>query len=426
MSLFKRKNENDQYQNDYFSTVLSSSDYNSLVNEQKAMQLPAFKACISLIENTIASLPIKMKKKQGNNIEYVTNNQYLMMLNDPNPIDTTAILKKQLVHEILLYGKAYLYINHNHLHVLKSKYVTEEYLTETGFTVDGISYIYNFEGKHTLDAKNVIRFNFGEGILSHTDVLETAINAQNLSKKILEKGTFTTGVLKAGTRLTEKAIKNLRESWQNLYSGATKAGQTLILEEGLDYQPISMSADQLQLKDIDKSLTSKICMLFNVSESLISDSSNKYDSLAKANTNFLQKTVSPIIAAIEASLNKYFFDNNEKLLFVFDTSQVLKATEIENIEATKALFDDGLITFNEARRRINYNVIDDENNYYQLNIGKALRNEKTGEILNINTQQTNKIVDSSNEVDTDAHEDKITSIDDTENVDSTEDEKEVI
>lgn len=150
MSLFKRKNENNQYQNDYFSTVLSSSDYNLLVNEQKAMQLPAFKACISLIENTIASLPIKMKRKQGNKIEYVTNNQYLMMLNDPNPIDTTAILKKQLVHEILLYGKAYLYINHNHLHVLKSKYVTEEYYSDTGFTVDAIGY------KYDLDRKSVV------------------------------------------------------------------------------------------------------------------------------------------------------------------------------------------------------------------------------------------------------------------------------
>lgn len=407
MGLFKNKNKENQYENDYFSALLSTSNYNSLITEKQAMQLPSFKACMSLIENTIASLPIKMKKKQGNNIEYVTNNPYLMMLNDPNPIDTAATLKKQLVHELLLYGRAYLYINHNHLHVLKSKYVTENYYSETGFTIDEIGYKYDFEGTHTLEAKNVIRFYFGQGILSHTDVLETAINAQNLNKKILEKGAFTTGILKAGTRLTEKAIKNLRASWENLYSGATKAGQTIVLEEGLDYQPISMSADQLQLKDTDKNLTSKICMLFNVAESLLSDSSNKYDSLAKANTNFLQKTILPILNAIESTLNKHFF-NSDKLLFVFDTSQVLKATEIENIEATKALFDDGLITFNEARKRINYNVVDDDKNYYQLNIGKALRNAKTSEILNINTQQTNKTDSSSKEVD------------------SVEDEKEVI
>lgn len=399
MAFFKNKNTDNQFKNDFYNTILSSGTSNSFVTEKQAMQLPTLKACISLIENTIASLPIKMKRKQGNNIEYVYNNPYLMMLNNPNNIDTAATLKKQLVHELLLYGRAYLYVNKNQLHVLKSNFVKEEFLTNTGFTVDAIKYRYELESSRVLETENVIRFSYGEGILSNDDILQTAINSQNLNKTMLENGTFTTGVLKSATRLTEKAIKNLRASWENLYSGINK-NKTVILEEGLDYQPLSLNPDELQLNATEKALTSKICMLFNVSESLINDSSNKYDSLATANTNFLQKTISPILNVIESTLNKHFFDN-DNVLFVFDTSQVLKATEIENIEATKMLFNDGLISFNEARKRINYNVIDDEQNYYQLNIGKALRNAKTGEILNINTQLTSKTTDTSKEVDTD-------------------------
>lgn len=421
MAFFKTKNTDNQFKNDFYNTILSSGTSNSFVTEKQAMQLPTLKACISLIENTIASLPIKMKRKQGNNIEYVYNNPYLMMLNNPNNIDTAATLKKQLVHELLLYGRAYLYVNKNQLHVLKSNFVKEEFLTNTGFTVDAIKYRYELESSRVLETENVIRFSYGEGILSNDDILQTAINSQNLNKTMLENGTFTTGVLKSATRLTEKAIKNLRASWENLYSGINK-NKTVILEEGLDYQPLSLNPDELQLNATEKALTSKICMLFNVSESLINDSSNKYDSLATANTNFLQKTISPILNVIESTLNKHFFDN-DNVLFVFDTSQVLKATEIENIEATKMLFNDGLISFNEARKRINYNVIDDEQNYYQLNIGKALRNAKTGEILNINTQLTSKTTDTSKEVDTD----KNNLIDTDKNIDSIEGkEKEVI
>ena len=414
MGLFKRKNEVNQYQNDYFSTALISNNYSLLIDERQAMQLPVFKSCMQLIENTIASLPIDLKKKYGENIEFVKNNKYLLMLKKTNSIDTAATLKKQLIHELLLYGVAYLYVNHNHLHVLKSKHMVEQYLSETGFTIDDIEYIYNFEGTHKLEKDNVIRFDLGsKGVLSHDEILETALNAQLYNKSLLKNGTFASGIIKASTRLTEKAIKNLRDSWQKLYSGAEK-NKTIILEEGLDYQPLQNSPEQLQLNQSDSALTTKICMLFNVSESLISDKSNKYNSLSTANTAFLQTTIAPLLNVITETLNKYFF-KDENMQFAFDTSQVLKATESENIEATKALFDDGIISFNEARKRINYSVIEDKKDYYQLNIGQALRNKVTGDVLNINTQITKK------------YKDKTDSIDISENTDSVEaNEKEVI
>lgn len=386
MAFFKKKDNS--YQNDYFSTTFANSNYNLLVDERQAMQLPTFKACMQLIENSIASLPLKLAKQSGMNTEYITNDKSLLMLQNPNTVDTATTLKQQLVHELLLYGRAYLYLNHNHLHVLKSHHVIEEYLTETGFTVDGISYTYKFDGTHKLEEKNVIRFEYSKGVLAHDEVLQTALSAQSLNKTMLTNGTYTTGILKATSRLTDKAIKNLRASWENLYTGADK-NKTIILEEGLDYQPISLNADQLQLKDTEKALMSKICMLFNVSESLISDNSNKYDSLAIANTNFLQKTIAPILSTIEATLNKFFF-NDEKMKFIFDTSMILRATENENAEVTKALFNNGIVSFNEARSRLNLSVIDNTNDYYKHSIGEALRNKSTNEILNINTQQTTK------------------------------------
>lgn len=388
MAFFTKKKKDNHFEIDYFSTALTTNNYNVLVNEKQAMQLPAFKACMQLIENSIASLPLKLAKQSGMNTEYITNDKSLLMLQNPNNIDTATTLKQQLVHELLLYGRAYLYLNHNHLHVLKSHHVIEEYLTETGFTVDRIEYKYNFEGNYTLDSENIIRFEYGKGVLAHDEILQTALNAQILNKEMLQHGTFTTGLLKAGTRLTEKAINSLRQSWQDLYSGAAKSGKTIILEEGLDYQPISLNADQLQLKDTEKALMSKICMLFNVSESLISDNSNKYDSLVTANTNFLQKTIAPILSTIEETLNKFFF-NDENMKFTFDTSMILRATETENVEVTKTLFNNGVVSFNEARKRLNLSVIDDSNDYYKHSIGEALRNKSSNEILNINTQQTN-------------------------------------
>lgn len=392
MAFFKKKNKDGAYQNDYFSTSFSSNISNLVVTEEQAMQIPAFKACVNLITNTIAALPINLMQHEGENVTFKNNDPRLQMLKNPNVIDTASTLKVELVKDLLLYGKAYLYNNGIELHVLKANHVTEEYYSNDGFTIGDIQYNYNFDGTHTIDNKKIIRFDSGtKGILSNSDVLETAINAQTYNKQILKHGSFGIGLLKAATRLSETAINNLRKSWSNLYEGASKSGKTIILEDGMDYQNIGTNPNDLQLNETNQQLTSQICMLFNVSESLINDTSNKYNSLSTANTSFLQQTIQPILVTIQQQLDKYFLKPSDQgLFFMFNTSEVLKATENERIEATLKLFDDGILSFNESRKRLDMAVIDDNKDYYKHSIGEAFRNKKTGEVLNINTQTTNK------------------------------------
>lgn len=390
-SFFKRKKATGEYVNDFFSASFTSNNQNFTVTEEQAMQIPAFKACVNLITNTIAELPINLMQHDGDNVTILNNDLRLQMLKNPNVVDTASTLKTQLVKDLLLYGKAYLYKNGNELHVLQANFMNEEYFTNDGFTVGDIQYTYNLDGSHKLSKENIIRFDSGtKGILSNTEVLETAINTQVYSKNILKNGAMPIGVLKAASRLTEKAIDALRTSFENIYSGNQKAGKTIVLENGLEYQPLSYNPEQLQLNETSKNITSQICMLFNVSESLINDKSNKYNSLSTANTSFLQQTIQPILVTLQEQLNKHFLKPNEGLFFMFDTSQILKATEEERIEATLKLFDDGVLSFNETRKRLDMTVIADEKDYYKHSIGEAFRNKETGEVLNINTQTTNK------------------------------------
>ncbi|MFG3614381.1 phage portal protein [Rummeliibacillus stabekisii] len=394
-NIFKRKNKAGQYTNEdeeknYFSAFFTSNKPPITIDEKAAMQIPAFKACVNLICNTVAALPVQLLRHEGDNLTIHQDDERIKMLENPNCIDTSSTLKSKLVKDLLLYGKAYLYNDNGALKVLEANLITEEYLSETNFTFDAVEYIYNFNGTHKLDKSKVIRFDTGtKGVLSNTDVLEIAVNQQSYTKGVLVNGALPLGVLKTASRLNEKAINAIRESWQNLYSGAHKAGKTLILENGLEYQSVSYNPEQLQLNQTNKQVISQICMLFNVSESLINDTSNKYNSLSTANTSFLQQTIQPLLVTIEEQLNKSLLNEHEKgYFFRFDTAQILKATEGERIEATLKLFYDGIISFNETRKRLDMPVIDDEKDYYKLSIGQAMRNKETGEILNINTQKT--------------------------------------
>lgn len=192
-------------------------------------------------------------------------------------------------------------------------------------------------------------------------------------------------------RVTEPSIKRLRESWNALYTGSTNAGKTVVLEEGLDYQALSLSPNDMQMNEVNKMLVSEICRVFNIPESLINANANKYASNEANNITFLQTCLSPIITAIESSLNKNLLSKQEKMsgfYFRFDTSEILRTTEAEKINAVSAGLKNGVYSFNEARAKLD--LAKSDKDYFVLSLGNVLRSE-SGEltILNVSKEMTN-------------------------------------
>ena len=205
---------------------------------------------------------------------------------------------------------------------------------------------------------------------------------ENLYKENLyENGALPLGLLKTKGRLTENAINKLRESWSKLYSGAKNSYKTVVLEEGLEYSPISLNPNDLALNSNVRDNISDICKLFNMPESLINSSANKYGSLEQNNIHYLQYTLSPVLTSIENALNKNILLEDEKkqgLFWLFDTSEVLKTTEKEKFESIKVGLDAGVISLNEARYKLNYKAIED--NIMKWSLGSVLYYPETGEM----------------------------------------------
>ena len=181
--------------------------------------------------------------------------------------------------------------------------------------------------------------------------------------------------------MTADVIARLRDSWSKLYSGSENAGKTVILEEGLEYKPVSLNPRDLLLNENKKDNLSDICRLFNIPESLVNPNANKYGSLEQNNIFFLQYCLSPIISTIENGLNKSLFLEEEKdqgLFWAFDTSEVLRMTEKERYDALKVGLDAGVITMNEARYKLNLKGIRDD--VMKWSLGDILYYPATGEM----------------------------------------------
>lgn len=394
---FKKSNREERVASEEYSYgnfAISSFFGSSLkVSAEEALKIPAVSSSVELITSSVAQLPIYLyKENEKGEIEKIEDRRVFLLNNEPNDFVNAHTYKKQLVKDYLFYGASYSKVEkvRNDVTAIYSLPIEEVSVAKyrqnayQNTALVNVSYGSKKES-FTPDELIVVLKDSEDGITAtgilkaNEETLRLAIDEQDYTTSILKNGALPIGVLKSSARLTEAAINRLRQSWENLYSGAKKAGKTIILEEGLDYTPISMKPNELDLTNVRKHTVSEIARIFNVPESMINSSANKYASNEQNNIYFLQYCLAPILTSLESSFDKSLLLESEKeegYFFGFDVSELLRTTEKEKIETTVRAMEKGLLSINEARAKINYPSID--NDYFTWSLGSIFYNPENG------------------------------------------------
>ena len=392
---------------DTSSTIFSTFGASSRITEEDAMKIPSVVACIELIAGSISSLPIYLyKENEKGEVERVPgDNRVFLLNNEPNPQLNGYNYKKRIVKDYLFYGTSYTKIEKYRNEIIALYPLEMKNVQIRRYIIGGYKYdadiklsLYGLDGKgrekifkpHELlmvlkDTEDGIT---SEGILTTgQQILELALSEGEYTTNILKNGALPIGVIQTAHRLSENAIRRLRQGWESLYAGSKNSGKTVILEEGLEYRPISLKPNDMQLVDSRRATVAEICRLFNIPESMVNSDANKYASNEQNNLHFLQYTLAPIITSIEAALDKSLLLEEEKkqgYYFRFDTTEIIRTTEKERIEAAISGLKGGAFSLNEIRAKFDLPKLDDD--YFMWSLGHVLFNPKTKEMFVPNMQ----------------------------------------
>lgn len=85
------------------------------VNEHSAMQMTAVYACVRVLAESIASLPLHVYKRStdGNREKAEDHPLFFLLHDEPNPEMTSYIFRETLMTHLLLYGNAYAQVLRN-------------------------------------------------------------------------------------------------------------------------------------------------------------------------------------------------------------------------------------------------------------------------------------------------------------------------
>lgn len=383
-----------------FSSGIGNDKYTS----EQLLSIPVAKICADLICNSIKTLPIELYERiDDSTVRKITDDYRLNLLNNnPNIISTGTDFKEKLIRDLLLHGNAYVQVEKDGNEIISlwnidassvgiKKLIDENkpiIVKDIKIQVDGYKDLLNIDEVMISTISSSDGGLTGEGVISRgARTIELALNEIELTKNLMNNGASPMSVVNIQKNLSPEAQQRLRDSWQKMYQGSQNAGKLIILEEGMQYEKLSYSPQELGLSASRSKTQSEICNLFGVPEAMVDSTANTYGSIESSSIRFLQYSIMPYINVLEKSINRSLLLEKEKsnLFFKFNTDGVLQTTQAERYEALNVGISSGILSLNEARIKENLPPIED--NFHRLSLGAVMYDpsERTFFIPNMGT-----------------------------------------
>lgn len=299
-----------------------------VVSEESAMKMAAVYACIRLLSQSVAKLPLHVyNNKGGKKIKDEKHAVTQLLETRPNPYMTPFDFKMTMEAHRQLYGNAYAEIQFGRDGYPKGLWILNPELTEvvtddknhgkvwyTTVLPDGQSVKLKYE--NVLHIKNIGLT--GLKGMSPIAVARETIGSQMASQKYVSKfyknGTTAKGVLSVpGVTLKPEAKKIVREEWEKMNTGMTNANRIAILDSGITYQDLTMSQADAQFIETQKLNTTDIARIYNVPPHMIADLEHAtFSNIEHQSISFVKNTLQPLLVSWEQALNFQLFTPTEQ------------------------------------------------------------------------------------------------------------------
>jgi HK97 family phage portal protein len=181
------------------------------------------------------------------------------------------------------------------------------------------------------------------------EAIGIAIAGETLSASLLANGAQPMGVLRHPSKLTPDAADRLRSGWTKRYAGPGRAGSTVVLEEGMQFQQLGMTSVDAQFLEQRKLGIEEIARGFRVPLHMIGVLDRMTNNNVEALTrSYYDQTLMPICEAFEAEIARSF-DLPEDVQVEFDVHRLLRADFKTRQEGNRVQFQSGALSPNEWR-----------------------------------------------------------------------------
>jgi HK97 family phage portal protein len=352
---------------------LPPSESGAIVNEFSAIQIASYFACVRVISDAVATLPLNVYERMPDGSEVVCYNHPLQQIlhTQPNPEVSAADVRQCMQSHILLTGNGYAEIVPTNGGIpqlyVRSPFQTIPYRTNEGVLIYKTHDDPN-GAERTIKAENMLHVK-GMGIDSLVglspvkyyarEIIGVEISAQSYSANFFKNQATPSGYLSApsANMKPEQKLKALN-SWMQAH-GRGNSHTPAVLEQGWKWENTGIDPEEAQLMQLRSMNRSQIAAIFGVPEHMIGGAEDNKATIEQKALEFLTFTLKPWLKKWEQAINMKLFPkigrNANRYFCKFDTTELEQPDFKTKIQGLQMARYAGLITAQEGRKTLGYN-----------------------------------------------------------------------
>ncbi|MBR2603010.1 MAG: phage portal protein [Clostridia bacterium] len=350
----------------YFGTSGSGKS----VTVQSAIQLSTVYACVRVISETIASLPLGIYETVNDGNEKATDHPLYRLLHDePNSEMTSFVFREVMLAHLLLYGNSYSQIIRSGKNQVIGLYpLLPDHMDVDRDSKGNLTYTYTTSDGKTVSIKprdvlHIPGLGF-DGVMGYSPIaleknaIGLGIASEEYGSKFFSNGARPSGILTHPN--TVKNPKALRESWNSAYGGSSNSNRVAILEEGMKFEPIAIPNNEAQFLETRKFQVDEICRIFRVPPHLVGNLEHAtFSNIEHQSIDFAVHTIRPWLVRIEQAMNRALLSEQEKGRFFvqFNIDGLMRGDYKSRMEGYAIGRQNGWLSANDIRALENQNPI---------------------------------------------------------------------
>ncbi len=354
-----------------WSFLFGGTTSGKAVNERTAMQTSAVYACVRILAESVAGLPLHVYERTANGSKSTKPSHplYRLLHDEPNREMTSFVFRETLMSHLLLWGNAYAQIIRDGrgfpialYPLLPDRMAVDR--NESGELV----YTYQSDkGQVKLRRENVLHIpGLGfDGLIGYSPIamaknaVGLALATEDYGATFFANGANPGGVLEHPGVIKPEQADRLRESWQSQFGGAN-AHKVAVLEEGLKFHQMSIPPEQAQFLETRKFQINEIARIFRVPPHMVGDlEKSSFSNIEQQSLEFVKYTLDPWVVRWEQSLQQALILPSEKatIFIKFNLDGLLRGDYQSRMQGYSTGIQNGFMSVNDVRGLEDMNLL---------------------------------------------------------------------
>ena len=354
-----------------WSFLFGGTTSGKAVNERTAMQTSAVYACVRILAESVAGLPLHVYERTANGSKSTKPSHplYRLLHDEPNREMTSFVFRETLMSHLLLWGNAYAQIIRDGRGFPIALYpLLPDRMAVDRNEIGELVYTYQSDkGQVKLRRENVLHIpGLGfDGLIGYSPIamaknaVGLALATEDYGATFFANGANPGGVLEHPGVIKPEQADRLRESWQSQFGGAN-AHKVAVLEEGLKFHQMSIPPEQAQFLETRKFQINEIARIFRVPPHMVGDlEKSSFSNIEQQSLEFVKYTLDPWVVRWEQSLQQALILPSEKatIFIKFNLDGLLRGDYQSRMQGYSTGIQNGFMSVNDVRGLEDMNLL---------------------------------------------------------------------